>query len=536
MKAVDRVLAVVERPTPHCLCLGLSVCETLCLQLYTTDALLIAEREVDTMRPQEAASRLRAEIVRRYLLAPRSDEALTRLDQFLSRFYPERDRLREAVRRAIGRPAAPSAIWSSEGQKFVRELAAVYADDSGFVREALKGLQLEQGEHVASVPIVVSVRHLIAPFHTSVRERLRAGLCLRFRVEYDPDVTAEPLVCSEQLRAAAATALRFAAKDEGAPPGRVIVEAPAVARHVPIEGGSLALPLYRAFRYLFASQEPPADIALTGAIDEAGRVTPVGGLDEKSRAAVDAGIGCLFYPAPEASGKSDGGVAVAIEERAAAAFLREVEKSATPRHVRIANWLKVGLFIGLFVAWVATIRIWNVFYIPPASVQSAFKELVPWQLVGEAPFIGIGVPLQLLLLLQPFLILLLVYLIMARQLECWVNWRRRGRWEPGLQPGERDAAVVAAHRRSAHELAIRRAFRFTLGWFCWSVGLTGTMLCFGLAKTISDLRVGTGLLGWVARIAMALGWLALVFAVPASVLWLYRRVRALAEARFPSLK
>lgn len=536
MNVPEQLFAALERPTSHCLCLGLSVCEPLCLELYTTEALLVAEREIDRMRASDGAALLRAEIVRRHLLALRTMETLDRLDGFLSRFYGEADALRSALRGARGRPSAPSAIWSSEGQKFVRELAAAYVDDQGFLREALRGLRLDNAKGVVSVPLVVSVRDLVQQFQLAVRDHLRPGLCLWLRVEYDEEGAGERLLCPEQLRAVAATALRLAAQAEGEPPGRMVIDTPPVARLLPIEGGSFALPLYRAFRYLFASQELPADIALTGALDEAGRVMPVAGVEEKTRAALEGGIHRLFHPGTDAAAGSDANVAVRIEERTPAAFLREIEKSETPPHVRIANWLKLGLWLGLSAAWVASIRIWSVFYVSPEAVQSAFKELAPWQLIGEALYVGIGVPLQALLLFEPLLILILACWIASRYVECFVNWRKYDRWEPGLQPGNRDPAILSVQRRAAHELAVRRAFRFTLGWVCWSLGLTGTMFFYGFSKAMSGPPVGAGLLRWLVQIAMALGWLVLVLAVPAATLLLYRRVRSLAERRFSCLR
>jgi ATP-dependent Lon protease len=74
---------------------------------------------------------------------------------------------------------------------------------------------------------------------------------------------------------------------------------------IPKDGPSAGAAMFTALASLFTNKPIRTDIAMTGEINLRGMVTPIGGLKEKSLAAMRAGIGLVLIPAGNASDLAD---------------------------------------------------------------------------------------------------------------------------------------------------------------------------------------------------------------------------------------
>ena len=562
MKIPHELFAHLDRDTPFCLCMGLYLCEPLCLELYTTEALLLAEQEADRLLSAAAVSRLRAMIVRRHLLAPRTPALLERLDSFLARFYPEGDPLRVSVRRVRAsvrdRRPRPSEVWTGSGQKFLRRLVGEYETTDAITRKALLGLLLpgklndQRRWHeacVCSIPIAVSVREFVeSRFSEAVRGHLRRGLCLRLEVEMDRELEPKDLRLgfegagpSEDVRRSAEVALDLLREESEDFTGRLVVRLPEVMNYISVEGLSIGLALYRAFRYAARSRECPPDVVVTGAIDpDSRRVMPIAGIEEKARAAAEEGAYRFFFPALGSGGtpppKVEGVRLVGLNRRDPRGFLREVSRKAAPRHVRVAEGLKVALFFALAGASAPVLQAWSGFHIRGDAMREWIKGWAGSEALAEILYVGFGLPVQLLVLINPFLLFLLIYLALARQIECLVNWVNDRRWKPGLSPAGALSESLGARRFTGRERAFRTLFYFTCYWFFWFVGAGAFTFFYRVAQRVPRLPEGAGVGRVLLQIAVSVILIAALMAVPVFTIGAYRRVVKTLGRRFPVLK
>jgi len=550
----------VTHDTAWCLCMGVSICEPLCLELYTTEALITAEREADRLLSRQAVERLRTKIVERKLLGTQSSEALQRLDAFLGRFRNERDPLRSTLRRQLdrmpGNSQRASWVWSTQGQKLIEDLLESYEDDKTFVRGALRAILLpahsRKGErefhHVVSLPIALSVADFVdSRFQPTAKTCLRRGICLRIEIEYETSSTTTQLglnfegPASEDLRHVAKAAFDLAVQEQDEPEGRLIVRTPAAFDYVPLQGDSAGLALYHGFQYALAGHEYPLGMLVTGAIDgSSARVQPVNGIEEKAEAARDAGISQVFYPSadrlegPSPTVESVG--VMPINDRLPQEFTRAAERQRTPKHVRVASRTKIVLFLGLCGAWLALLPFWNLLYVSPDAVDFWFKSNVSSETLAMILRLGIGVAIQLLLLAAPFLLLAFVFILLARVLECATNWIKYGRWEPGLSPADANASAMRARQYTIGQRVVRMCFKFFLVWCFWFLGMAWLILMGKLTKSVPNPPHGQGLLRWIAQIGMVVGGLGLILGVPAIFFVVYRRFRKFVVRLLPYLK
>lgn len=227
----------------------------------------------------------------------------------------------------------------------------------------------------------------------------------------------------------------------------------------------------------------------------------------------------------------DGIRTMPIDDRTPREFLRGVERETTQKYVHVARVLKILLFLGLLGGWLATLRIWSFCYVPPEAVRLWFETHISPELLVTTLRVGVGLPVQILLLVEPFLVFLLVYLVLASLLERAINWIRYRRWEEELLPAD-----LSACRYTISQRVIRTCFTFFLVWSFWFLG-TGMLVLFAAhSKILPRPPGGSGFLRWGGHMAMVLGLLALLLAMPVAVAFVYRRFRKRLNHRFPFLK
>jgi hypothetical protein len=540
----DDLFRHVSTGSPFSLCLGLVICEPLCLELYTLDALLAAEREADLHLSAAGARRLRAEILRRLLLAPRTAEAMERLDGFLAgkgvtESDPLRGMARSEVRALRGRGARANPVWTGPGQKALRDLWGRCRAGDGFQGEAVERLLVprrrsdigaEEGHPDAvMIPLLVSARDLVETrFPEAVRGCLRRGLCLRVVVENDASAgpaTEGPVFHgpqpSEDLRRSIGRAWDLFCRDAD-PEGRPVIRLPEVLGYLPVEGGSAALAFYCGFGRLARAPGEPVASAVTGALDAgSGRVMAVAGLEEKAAAAQEDGIHRVFHPLDGEGGDSNpagprpvgatGGddLLVGIAGADPAGFAREAARRSAPWHVRLGTVLKIAIFAGLCVGAARLEGVFGACRAATDAARPAVESAVGGEFLRGVAGAGVGLPLALLLALGPYIAFLAVFWALSAQAECLVNWLRYRRWEPGLAAGGVLGGSAGARAFALTDRVKRTAFWLAFAWACW-MGLVASWqvaraLTSAIPASITDVPPAVR---WLAVIAMLAGGLA----------------------------
>lgn len=478
MTVPEELFRFLDAPTSHRFCLALYLCEPLCLELYTTEALRLAEREADRMLSVRAAERLRAEIARRDLLFP---------------------------------GGRGSDVWTERGQARLR---ALHESAEGVIRRAAEGLLLPPREGVTTtvIPILVSARELIETrFAPAARSCLRPGLCLLVRAEREregaPGVLFEGVAPTDDMMRSARTALDLLDDGQRESLGRVVVRLPAVAAFLPIHGGSATLAFAEGFGRLAAGDRCPSGVALTGSVDPvSGRVAAVDGIDEKIAAARATAFHTVCYPSAGEISDDDGLRRVGIPDRDPRRFLREARRRATPWHERLAFALKAALFLGMCVGATPLVPLYE-------TLRGAADGVGPWCDAAFAPgiprdiaFAGAGIPIALILAFGPIVVFLQIFLLLARQVDCAIGWIRRHRWESDIVPAVQPEARIA-----------KGVFVFLFIWGAWIVVVAATVPLLALPEILPPILP--------LRIGYVVGFCAFLYFLVAGIRSLYDRIR-----------
>ncbi|OHB76269.1 MAG: hypothetical protein A2Z34_05650 [Planctomycetes bacterium RBG_16_59_8] len=476
MTVPDELFRVLDAPTPHRFCLGLYLCEPLCLELFTTEALLLAGREVDRLLSPRTAERLRVEIARRGLLFSRGRR---------------------------------SDIWSERGQRHLRE---IYESEQGVLRKAAEGLLLPPGEESTAtvIPILVSVVELIETrFAPETRSFLRPGLCLRIRADRErgggDGVLFERIAPTDDIARAARKALDLLDEDRRASLGRVVVHLPEVMAFLPVHGGSATLAFAEGFARLADGLRLPSGMALTGSVDPvSGRVAVVAGIEEKIRAATESAFHAVCHPSAGdgVECRDNGDIrAIGIPDRDPVRFLHEARRHAAPWQERWGKALKAALFLGMCAGATTLAPLYD-------ALNSAANAVGPWcdahigpGIPHDIAYAGAGIPLAILMTVGPLLLFLLLFLIAARQIDCLVNWSRRRRWGP-------DAPPVGPPRTTGERVA-KTFFLFFFFWACWIILVAAAVPILALKEILPSAPEEAG---FFHRLLMTVSLLVALFA------------------------
>lgn len=541
----------LDRNTPHVLCMGVALCEPLCLALFTTEALLAAEQEAERELGPDALVRLRAQIVRRHLTAPWSEDSKRRLDVFLARFVPEANPLRRLIRQRTSRRMLPSGVFSPSGQRALHRFLEEAADDAPFLRAALESLVLRVAESdteakpIASVPIAFSVRGFVeSAFKEGVRPALRRGVCLRLEVEHlaeDDDARLhldfQGSTPSADVRASADAALRLVQEDDESVSGRIVLRLPEIASLLPIEGASLGLPLYWAISCAARDRECPPGTVLTGALDPATRrVFPVKGLPEKRQAAEEDGADSFVCPADEeqslAHEPSDAIRTRIVEGDVARKYLRVADRAAAPAHRWLSGTVELVVLAGLVGVAAPFAHLWNLFIVS--------DSLDPWISTWTRPGLShdlaiyaLGLPLGILFAIEPLLIFAWVFGEVLPQAQGFVNWKLRGRWERGFNPSGIGDEDEVRRTRTAKQRIGRTVFKLGHGWAFYALAVLVIVSLVHLNRTILGAMGATHpkLNGLVTLTLVAAGFGAVMLVATS-----FRKSRARLTKMFPSLR
>jgi hypothetical protein len=548
----------VDRATPHCLCMGVYLCEPLCRELYTSEALLSAESEADQILSADVARRLRAEIVKRHLLVLRTPSSLKRLDEFVARFYPDaKDPFRATIRREIntlheGKPRE-SPIWTKTGQEYINHLIEQRPDDKEFLSDALQELRLPrppkrneiyiyQNEDTVSgsLPLLVSTREFVDRyFKQEVRNCLRRGLCIRVLIEISGPAKAsadEPICINSELMESTLQSIHQAwdlFKLSYEPEKRLVLRMPNILHYLPLEGRSTDLAFYWAFCHLGRGLSLPPAIGITGSTaPETQQVLPVLGVEEKAIAASECGIHRLCYPLPDSQLERSGIIndprLFGIDEREPLKFILKAQRGSFPWHTWLARSLDVALIAVLLATW---IYLWNWFSI----FQDASEGIKPWfsQRIGSGYFFtltywAIGVPFRILLWSWPLIVFALVYNTLHPYTECAANYMNFHRWEPGLAPAGIIGDDTSVYKLSRKERITRLAVLSILYWFAWIIGIGAFIPIYQLLESAPKLPDDIGIVTKIIQITFILGCVVLLFGVPTliyrSAKMVYRRL------------
>lgn len=480
MTVPEELFQFLDAPTPHRLCLGIYLCEPLCLELFTTEALLLAEREADRLLSSRSAERLRIEIARRDLLFSRGRR---------------------------------NDVWSERGQGYLRDLCG---DRQGILGKAAEGLLLppKDGPASAVIPILVSARELIETrFAPGARTSLRPGLCLLVRAERESigegSVLFEGVAPTEDIARSARKAIEILDEEKRGALGRVVVRLPEVMALLPVEGGSATLAFAEGFARLADGGRLPSGMALTGSVDPvSGRVAVVTGIEEKIRAANESAFHTVCYPfggdAIECRDNGDIRM-IAIPHRDPDRFLREVRRRRSPWHARLGMILKATLFLAMCAATTPFAPMYD-------AIKSAAGMTGPWcdARIGDGIprdiiHNGVGIPLSLMLVIGPFLLFLLLFLLFARQIDCLVHWARHRRWEPDIAP-------VGLPRTMGERIA-KTLFLFFFLWTGWIAVVASGVLFLALKDILPVLSEETGFFHRLLGMAISVGMIVAFFAL-----------------------